>query len=150
MNIHWTLKSFDELTAMEMYLILQLRNEVFIVEQNCPYQDMDNKDLKSQHLMGWDGSRLIAYTRLLPAGVSFSEVSIGRVVSSPVYRGKGIGKSLMEKSINTICQLYGNLPIRIGAQLYLERFYKSFHFEKDSDIYLEDGIEHIEMIRKSL
>ncbi len=147
--LSWTLKKFDELTPRELYAILQLRSEVFVVEQNCVYQDMDNKDLSAWHLMGWEtdaaGGKLLAHTRLLPPGLSYPEASIGRVVSSPSARGKGIGRELMQKSIETIYILYGTGPIRIGAQLYLKSFYASLGFQPEGDIYLEDNIEHIIM-----
>lgn len=142
----WVIKSFQELSAIELYSILQLRSEVFVVEQNCVFQDMDNKDSNCFHLMCWENERLIAYTRLVPAGVSFEEVSIGRVVSSPSIRGRGIGKLLMEKSILESDRLFGKQNIRIGAQYYLLDFYRSFGFEPTGEIYLEDNIEHIEMI----
>jgi ElaA protein len=119
---------------------------VFIVEQACNYQDIDGKDLKSFHLCGWDGDELVAYARLLPAGVSFDEVSIGRVLSSPAYRRQGAGIGLMQNAIANCYKKFGKQPIRIGAQLYLQKFYSSFGFIKDSDMYLEDDIEHIEMI----
>jgi ElaA protein len=119
---------------------------VFIVEQACNYQDIDGKDLKSFHLCGWDGDNLVAYARLLPAGVSFNEVSIGRVLSSPAYRRQGAGIGLMQNAIAHCYKKFGKQPIRIGAQLYLQKFYSSFGFIKDSDMYLEDDIEHIEMI----
>lgn len=148
MNINWELKPFDQLTVHQLYAILQLRSEVFVVEQNCPYQDEDGKDLKSWHLMAWnDENMLIAYTRILKAGDSFAEASIGRVVSSPKVRGTGIGKLLMQKSIDELYQLFGKVPIRIGAQRYLEKFYTSLGFRIASEPYLEDDIPHIEMIK---
>ena len=143
----WVLKSFKQLTLEELYAILQLRAEVFIVEQNCPYQDLDNKDQKSFHLVGWDDNLLAAYTRILPAGVSFEEASIGRVVTSPKARGKGTGRELMEESIKKLYDLFGEVSIRIGAQLYLKSFYVSLGFKPAGDVYLEDGIEHIEMLK---
>jgi ElaA protein len=146
--IQWTLKAFSELMATELYLILQLRNEVFILEQNCPYQDLDNKDLYCHHLMGWYGDKLVAYTRLVPPGISYAGyTSIGRVVTSPAVRGTGIGKELMTKSIDTCYTLFGVAPVRIGAQLYLKRFYEDFGFAQTGEMYLEDGIEHIEMTK---
>ncbi len=145
--INWTLKTFKELALEELYAILQLRNEVFVVEQNCPYLDLDNKDQKSMHLMGWQNGVLVAYTRILPAGVSFKEASIGRVVTSPTVRRTGIGNELMNQSFEQLYQLYGNIPIRIGAQLYLKKFYESLGFVQVSEIYLEDDIEHIEMLK---
>ena len=145
--IAWTLKTFAELTPQELYSILQLRNEVFIVEQNCPYQDMDNKDLKSWHLMGIEENKLIAYSRLLAPGISYSESSIGRIVSSPSARKTGIGKKLMHESIEQIKVLFKTDIIRIGAQLYLKKFYESFGFIQEGEIYLEDNIPHIVMLR---
>ena len=144
----WTLKPFDELTAGELYNILQLRNEVFIVEQTCPYQDMDNKDLYAFHLMGMKENKLLAYSRLLAPGISYSESSIGRVVSSPAARKTGMGKRLMEESIFQIKNLFQTDTIRIGAQLYLKNFYESFGFIQEGDTYLEDNIPHIIMLRK--
>ena len=145
--MNWILKSFAELTPDELYRILQLRNEVFIVEQNCPYQDLDNKDLKSWHLMGIEEDRLIAYSRLLAPGISYSESSIGRIVSSPSVRKTGMGKKLVEESIRQINNLFKTDSIRIGAQLYLKLFYESFGFIQDGEIYLEDNIPHIIMLR---
>lgn len=145
-TITWTCKPFDELTTRELYAVLQLRSEVFVVEQNCVFQDMDNKDQVSWHLMGWQGNLLAAYTRLVPAGISFEEASIGRVITSPKMRKSGTGRLLMKKSIETTYSIFGNTPIRIGAQLYLKKFYESFGFQQSSKIYLEDGIEHIEML----
>src|SRR5688572_20167744 len=147
MQIQWVLKKFDDLSPHELYAILQLRNEVFVVEQNCVFQDADGKDACSWHLMGFDGDLLAAYTRLVPAGAIYEQPSIGRVVTSPKARGKGSGKELMTTSINKLYELFGVHPIKIGAQLYLKKFYQSLGFEQVSDIYLEDGIEHIYMIR---
>lgn len=145
--MNWTLKKFETLTVDELYALLRLRTEVFVVEQNCVFQDMDNKDQHCYHLMGWKENELVAYTRLVPLGISYSEYpSIGRVVTSPAARGEGIGRRLMEKSIEETRRLFGNNPIKIGAQLYLLAFYASLGFVQSSDIYLEDGIEHIEMI----
>ena len=147
MNITWYHKNFNALTIKELYQILQLRNEVFIVEQNCPFQDLDDKDFKCFHLIGFDtdSQKIMAYSRIVPAGVSYTEASIGRVVTSPQARGGGIGKVLMEKSIQLLEELYGNVPIRIGAQFYLKKFYESLGFQAFGEIYLEDGIEHILM-----
>ena len=144
--ITWTLKSFDALTPHELYAILQLRNEVFVVEQQCVFQDADNKDQLSWHIMGTEGASLVAYTRLVPPGVSFAGPAIGRVVTAASVRSRGVGRDLMEYAIAQCHALFGSRPIRIGAQLYLKKFYTSFGFRPDSDIYLEDGIQHIEMI----
>src|SRR5213595_3084457 len=112
--IAWLLKKFDELTPQELYSILQLRNEVFVVEQNCVFQDADDKDQYSWHLMGYNNNRLVAYTRLIPSGKSYEEASIGRVVTSPSVRTTGTGKILMHKSIETLHNLFGRQPIMIG------------------------------------
>lgn len=144
--MNWSLKKFAELTLDELYAILKLRSEVFVVEQNCVFLDMDDKDQQSYHFMGWEGNQLFAYTRLVPPGVD-KLPSIGRVVTSPSARNRGIGRILMQKSVEETIQLFGNQPIHIGAQLYLRDFYSSLGFEQSSDVYLEDGIEHIEMIR---
>jgi ElaA protein len=149
MNLTWYYKPFKDLTNIELYQILQLRNEIFIVEQNCPFQDLDNKDFKCFHLMGFDTEtqKVMAYTRIVPAGISYEEASIGRVVTSPLARGGGVGRTLMQKSIELLEEIYGGVAIKIGAQLYLKKFYESFGFEQVEDIYLEDGIEHILMVR---
>ena len=144
----WILKAFNDLTPLELYAILRLRNEVFVVEQNCVYQDADNKDPSCYHLMGFENEKLVAYTRLVPPGISYEEPAIGRVVTSPSSRGTGIGKELMQQSIKEAQRLFGKLPIKIGAQLYLEKFYESLGFKRTSEIYLEDNIEHIEMLRQ--
>ena len=149
MDIQWILKKFDDLRPQELYSILQLRIEVFIVEQNCPFQDADNKDQAAFHLMGWQGDLLCAYTRIVPPGIAYELPSIGRVVTSPRARKNGVGRLLMERSITETINLFGRMDIRIGAQLYLKKFYISLGFVQSSDIYLEDGIEHIEMTRSA-
>jgi ElaA protein len=149
MSISWKIKSFEELSNMELYNILRLRAEVFIVEQNCPYLDLDGKDPSSFHLMGMNEKQeLIAYARLLPAGLSFNEVSIGRVLSSHAARGSGAGMELMQTAIQLIHKKFGAVPIRIGAQLYLKKFYERLGFVQVSEMYLEDDIEHVEMLRE--
>ena len=148
MPIHWVCKSFNELTAPECYAILQLRNQVFVVEQQCIFQDADNKDQGSHHSMGWDGDTLAAYARLVPAGIAYRETSIGRVAINSQFRNAGLGRELMIRSIAMIHTIFGDQSIRIGAQLYLQKFYESLGFEKISDIYIEDGIQHIEMMLK--
>lgn len=147
MQLNWTTKKFDNLTPHELYAIMQLRNEVFVLEQNCIYQDADGKDLHAWHCMGWNEyGQLMAYTRLLPQGISYETPSIGRVVTHADVRRLGAGKELMLRSIETCRKLFGNNNIRIGAQLYLKSFYESFGFVQMGDVYLEDGIEHIEML----
>ena len=145
--MNWVIKSFEELSNHELYTILKLRCEVFVVEQNCPYLDEDDKDQNSYHLMGWKDDLLAAYTRILPAGLAFEEASIGRVVTSPKARGAGIGRGLMLQSIKQLYNLFGEVPIRIGAQLYLKNFYASLGFEQVSDMYLEDNIPHVKMLK---
>jgi len=145
--INWILKKFSDLSLHELYAILQLRNEVFAVEQNCVYPDMDNKDQSSFHLMGWRNEKLIAYTRIMPPGLAYPEPSIGRVATSSSARGEGIGKQLMESSIEHIYNLYGVTSIKIGAQLYLKKFYTGLGFLQAGTVYSEDGIEHIEMVK---
>lgn len=146
MAIQWILKKFDDLTPRELYAAIRLRNEVFVVEQNCVFQDADNKDPYCWHLMRWDNDDLTAYTRLVPPGIAYNEPSIGRVVTSPSARRSGAGKQLIEESLKHLQALFGNTPVRIGAQLYLKSFYGSFGFKQTGEIYLEDGIEHIEML----
>lgn len=144
---NWNLKAFNELTVQELYAILQLRNEIFVVEQQCVFQDADNKDAASYHLMCWHEQQLIAYCRLIPAGIAYpNHISIGRVANAMAYRRQGIGKLLMQKAIDHCIVLYGKQPIKIGAQFYLKNFYSSLGFQQTSAIYMEDGIEHIEMI----
>ncbi len=145
--ITWTCKKFNALLPEELYAILQLRNEVFVVEQNCIFQDADDKDQPSLHLMGWRENKLVAYTRIVPPGLSYNEPSIGRVVTSPQERGRGTGNELMQVSINKVDALYGPTNIKIGAQLYLKKFYESLGFVQSGDVYPEDGIDHIEMTK---
>jgi ElaA protein len=146
MAINWVCKSFRELSTEELYKILRLRSEVFVVEQNCVFLDMDNKDQVCDHLMGWRDDELLGYSRIVPSGISYAESSIGRIVSSPAARGMGIGRDLLVQSIRTLYRLHGKRDIRIGAQYYLKEFYESFDFVQTGEIYPEDGIDHIEML----
>jgi len=145
MSIQWKLKKFSDLTPYELYEVLKLRSEVFVVEQNCIFLDMDNIDQQCDHLSGYENEKLIGYCRLIPPGIVYNEASIGRVVTSPSIRKTGIGKELMQQAIRAAYSLFGNTSIKIGAQLYLKRFYSSFGFEQISNVYLEDGIKHIYM-----
>ncbi len=145
MIINWQCKYFTELSTSELYQVIKLRLEVFAVEQNCVYQDCDNRDQDSWHLMGWQDGRLIAYARLLPPGLAYDTPSIGRVVTSPLVRGNGIGKELMQTAISKIKELYGQTEITISAQVYLKTFYSYFNFHTIGDSYIEDEIEHIKM-----
>lgn len=146
--MQWLLKKFEALTPYELYAVLRLRSEVFVVEQQCVFLDMDDKDQGSYHLMGMDDGQLSVYTRIVPPGLIYEQASIGRVVSSPAARRTGAGKLLMRQSIETVYELFGKVPIKIGAQLYLKKFYASFGFQQISDVYLEDGIEHIYMLKE--
>lgn len=142
--------SFDELNNRELYEILRLRAEVFVVEQQCPYLDLDRYDYKAQHLLMFsDTHNLIGYTRLFASNDYFQDfASVGRVVNSPSVRGRGLGKILMAESIHRIKQIYPHQPIKIGAQSYLLKFYSSLGFSSTGDEYLEDGIPHTYMILK--
>jgi len=144
--IYWKCKHFKELTVYELYSIMRLRNEVFVVEQNCIFLDADNKDQNCYHLCGWNNQTLVAYSRILPPSLTYDEPSIGRVVTSPAYRRSGAGRQLMQKAIEECLLIFDKKNIKIGAQLYLKQFYESLGFRQCSEIYLEDDIEHIEML----
>jgi len=137
---------FDSLTPHQLYSIIQLRNAVFVVEQNCVFQDADGKDPYCHHLMIWKEKELAAYARLVPPGIAYEYMSIGRVISNAKMRRIGAGKLLMREAIQQCRALFGTGPIQIGAQLYLKDFYGSFGFRAMGAIYLEDNIEHIHMI----
>jgi ElaA protein len=139
----WHDRSFAELTVAELYSIVELRERVFIVEQKCAYLDADGADRVSRHLWATRDDAIVAYLRLVPAGVKFAEVSIGRVVIAPEARRTGLGRELMQRG----CAAAGSVAIRIGAQAYLQRFYTDLGFETVSDLYVEDGIPHYEMLR---
>ncbi|MCO5936549.1 GNAT family N-acetyltransferase [Mucilaginibacter sp. RB4R14] len=148
MNITHEIKPFAELNVDELYELLRLRSEVFVVEQNCVFLDQDNKDQKCHHVLIYADNKLAAYSRLVPAGLSYAEVSIGRVITSPEARGSGLGRKLMELSIGSCYDLFGSADIRIGAQTYALPFYESLGFVAGGERYDEDGIEHVEMVRK--
>lgn len=141
----WTYKHFSELNTTELYDILELRSKVFVVEQNCVYLDLDYKDQSSWHLMGRINDKLASYVRIIPPGVSYEEASIGRVVTDPEQRGKGLGKELMLAAIERTRKQFNIQSIKIGAQCYLKKFYGDLGFIICSEEYLEDGIPHIEM-----
>lgn len=149
MELNWICKKFEELTTNELYKILKQRSEVFVIEQNCVYQDIDNKDLSSYHLMGWDKDQLVAYTRLVKPGLSYEEASIGRVLTHIDYRRYGFGKELMNRSIDHVKRLFMVKTIRISAQCYLQKFYEGLGFVAQGESYLEDDIPHIEMLYTS-
>lgn len=147
MEFRWEWKAFNDLTADEVYTILCVRQEVFVLEQECLYLDADGKDRQSYHLMGFSGNDLVAYARIVEPGISYDEVSIGRILSSEKARGTGAGKELMLQAISRIEEIYGKVPIRISAQSYLLEFYGKFGFESTGKEYLEDDIPHTEMLR---
>ena len=148
MTIDWELKKFKELSPQKLYNIMHLRAEVFIIEQQCFYQDADGKDAKSFHLLGHDSNdNLVAYSRILPSGVSYKEVSIGRVVVPKKVRKKEVGRALMIQAIDAVNKIYGNVSIRISAQCYLKDFYTEFGFSVIGEKYMEDGIPHFQMLR---
>ena len=142
-------KTFEALTTEELYQILALRAEVFVVEQNCPYQDLDGKDQIGLHLFGNENNQLVAYARILPKGVSYDEyTSIGRIVTAPHARAKGYGHELVEEAIKLTKAAYPEYTIKISAQAHLEQFYKSHQFVPTGEAYLEDDIPHIGMLLK--
>jgi ElaA protein len=144
--IAWRSAAFSALTVQELYDVLQLRTEVFVMEQACVFQDMDGADVQAVHVLGTLGNQLVAYARCFPAGAKFAEASIGRVVTRAALRGSGAGHVLMQQSIACVHQHWGQQPIRIGAQARLESFYMQHGFVTASAPYIEDGIPHIEML----
>lgn len=144
----WLIKKYDELSTGDLYDILKQRNEVFVVEQECAYQDCDGKDEHSYHMLQKDKDKIIAYLRIIKKGISYEQISIGRVLVNKAYRGKGIAREMMLKAISFIEQELGENEIRIQAQSYLADFYRSIGFKDISKIYLEDNIPHIDMIYK--
>lgn len=154
--LRWQWMLFDEITNHELYAVMELRQRVFIAEQNCRYIDLDGKDQKCWHLLGWNSEdspkrKLQAYLRVVPAGLKYDEISIGRVVTNPDARGEGYGKALMTISLEIIDREFGQgskVPVRISAQSYLEKFYTQLGFNRTAkEPYLEDDIPHIEMLR---
>ena len=146
-HLFWRLCSFNELSNNQLYDIMKLRQEVFVVEQNCPYLDTDDYDQGSLHLIGLLKNDLVAYARILPPDVYYREPSVGRIASKPSLRGKGIGKQTVAKCIEIMESRFGKQAIRIMAQCYLIKFYEDFGFEIKGEEFLEDGIPHIEMVR---
>lgn len=146
--IQFKIKPFNELSITELYEILQLRSEVFVVEQNCVYQDIDGKDEKAIHVLGYYDGVLAAYSRLFKPNDYFSQSSIGRVIVKPSHRDKKLGHDLMKASIHAVKEIFNETDITISAQLYLQKFYESHGFVTIGESYLEDDIPHIEM-RKS-
>ena len=147
MKMDVTVKEFKALTLEELYGILQLRSEVFVVEQDCVYQDLDGKDQKALHVVGLKNNKVIAYARLFKPGDYFKEASIGRVVVSPSTRKEGYGVEIMRASIQAVKEQYNETTMRISAQKYLLKFYNSLGFVQEGEEYLEDGIPHVAMVK---
>lgn len=145
--VQWQIKRFNELSLHELYLVLQLRSEVFVVEQNCVYQDIDGKDQKAIHLLGELNGILVAYARMFQPNDYFEQASIGRVIVKPSHRELKLGHELMYHAIHAVKEKFGETQITISAQLYLKKFYQSHGFVQTSEMYLEDDIPHIEMKR---
>jgi ElaA protein len=146
-DISWRFATFDTLSLTELYAVLQLRSEVFVVEQACAFQDIDGADTHAMHLLGTTSEQLVAYARCFSAGVKYQEASIGRVVTHSAVRGSGAGHALMRCALASMAGRWGPQPIRIGAQARLEHFYAQHGFVKTGAPYVEDGIAHIEMLR---
>ena len=145
-ELKWKQASFDALSLRELYALLQLRSAVFVVEQDCLFQDMDDSDTQAIHLMAWGGDRLLAYARCFGPGIKFGEASIGRIATEMSARGSGLGQLLVQKSIGTVSAIWGPQPIRIGAQARLRKFYQGLGFDDMGMPYVEDGIDHLEMV----
>ncbi|MDG1870428.1 GNAT family N-acetyltransferase [Flavobacterium frigidarium] len=148
MSLQWKIKPFDGLSVNELYDLLQLRSKIFVVEQNCVYLDLDGKDKVALHLFAEFEGKIVAHARLFKAGISFDNASIGRVVVDADYRDRKWGHDLMREAIAGIASNFNETKITIGAQLYLKKFYESHGFIQSSEMYLEDDIPHIEMIRE--
>lgn len=148
--IRFSCLPFEQLSLQQLYDIMALRQEVFVVEQDCVYLDADGKDQGSFHLMGYNESGiLVAYARIMPKGLNYPNyIAWGRIVSAPAYRGKGIGRTLIKECLSYTNQLFGPEAIKISAQSYLIKFYESFGFQTLGEPYLEDGIPHVAMVRK--
>jgi ElaA protein len=147
LDIQWQWLAYDALSRDQLYALLRLRSEVFVVEQNCVFQDMDGLDDRAMHLLGIRAAELVAYVRCFPAGVTFDEASIGRVVTRPDARGGGLGHLLMTQAVKALEAEWGAQPIRIGAQAHLKSFYERHGFVDVGKPYVEDGIPHLEMLR---
>ncbi|TWT04157.1 GNAT family N-acetyltransferase [Planococcus sp. CPCC 101016] len=141
----WKTYHFEELTARKLYEVLKLRVDVFVVEQNCPYPELDNLDQQSVHLLCSENDEVLAYARLVPAGIKYNLPSIGRVIVHESARGRGLAKKLLEQSIEYILEEWQAPAIQLQGQVYLQGFYESFGFQTISDSYDEDGIPHVDM-----
>ena len=147
--IDWQWCELSSLATPHWYAVMAAREAVFVVEQNCAYQELDGWDMRAEHLIGWSDGEVAAYLRCFAPGVKWPEASLGRILTTRRFRSGGHGRELVARGLARIDDLYRS-PVRIGAQAHLERFYGSFGFVKDSEPYLEDGIPHIEMLRSSI
>jgi ElaA protein len=144
--MEWKIKKFNELTTLELYDILKAREEIFVVEQDCPYHDIDSNDEEAVHIFLEDEGRVVCYLRVLNKGVRYDEACIGRIITRPEYRRKGYGDTLVQKAIDYVEDVMKETQIRISAQAYLGKFYGDLGFVRTSEVYLEDGIDHYEML----
>ena len=147
--LRWQWCGLDELNAVELHTVFAAREAVFVVEQQCAYQELDELDLAAEHLIAWNGAQVAAYLRVLAPAVKFAEPSLGRVLTAKAHRGTGLGREVMRRCLEHVDAKYRGVALRISAQLYLERFYRSFGFVTASEPYPEDGIPHIEMLRSA-
>ncbi|RWR13134.1 GNAT family N-acetyltransferase [Siminovitchia fortis] len=146
--MNWKIKTFDELTTNELYAILRERVDIFVVEQQCAYRELDNFDQSSYHIYACDGKEIAAYARILPSGTAYPELSIGRVLVKESYRGRGLAVELMKRALDFIREELKEKVVRLQAQEYLLSFYGSLGFEKISEVYLDEGIPHADMLLK--
>lgn len=150
MEYNWKLRNFDDLTNRELYRILKLRTEVFVLEQECLYPELDDKDYVCLHLWAEKEGKIVAYTRLVPAGISYPQLSIGRVIVAKEERGTGLSQLLMQRATTAIVEAFGSNDIQIGAQLHLKSFYEKLGFVQNSEPYPDYGILHIDMTKPAI
>jgi ElaA protein len=148
-SIAWRFAPFAELTPREVHDLYRLRAAIFVVEQNCAYQDLDGLDQNAEHLIAWSGKEVAGYLRVLAPGTRFADPSIGRIITTQSFRGSGLGREIVAKGIERARMRYPGRALRISGQVYLQKFYESFGFQTVSEQYLEDGIPHVEMLLQS-
>lgn len=146
-QFHWQCEKLENLNPKSIYELLKARQDVFVLEQQCFYEDIDTLDYSAWHLIGWMENKLAVYARLLPPDLRYPDASFGRVLTVKTYRRTGLGRMLMQKILEKMQELFPNIPIRISAQEYLESFYQEFGFTTVSEPYLEDEISHVEMLK---
>ncbi|UCZ55229.1 GNAT family N-acetyltransferase [Bacillus shivajii] len=145
----WNIKKFDDLTAAELYEILKERVNIFVVEQECPYPEIDGNDQVAYHIFNEQDGEVTAYARILPKGTTYPEAAIGRVIVKKEYRGKGLGNELMQQTMDLLVNELHETAIKLSAQDYIKHYYAAFGFKQVSDVYLEDGIPHVDMLYKN-